>query len=78
MTDGVGRALASKLINHEVLASGQGFLAAAIGVSSLLAGLICGKNWAFWGSTAAFVYGASMMLLGLLTFIRLNRFKSEL
>jgi len=78
MTDGVGRALASKLINHEVLASGQGFLAAAIGVSSLLAGLIGGTIWTFWGSTAAFVYGASMMLLGLLTFIRLNRFKSEL
>ena len=51
MTDGVGRALASKLINHEVLASGQGFLAAAIGVSSLLAGLIGGTIWTFWGSS---------------------------
>lgn len=78
MTDGVGRALASKLVNQEILASGQGFLAAAIGISSLLAGLIGGTIWTFWGSTAAFMYGAVMMVLGLLTFVRLNGRRSEL
>lgn len=78
MTDGIGRALASKLVGHEILASGQGFLAAAIGISSLLAGLIGGTIWTFWGPTMAFIYGASMMTLGLLTFIRLNGHKSGL
>lgn len=72
MTDGVERALASKLVASEVLASGQGFLAAAVGLSSLLAGLIGGAIWSLWGPTTAFIYGAVMMTIGLITFIRLN------
>lgn len=71
MTDGVGRALASKLVPPEKLATGQGFLNAAIGISSLLAGLIGGYIWTVSGPTQAFFYGVALMILGLLTFIRL-------
>ena len=72
MTDGVERALASKLVSQDILASGQGFLSASVGLSSLLAGLIGGLIWTSWGSSAAFLYGAIMMFFGLINFIRLN------
>jgi len=47
MTDGVERALASKLVAREKLAAGQGFLNAAIGISTLLSSLIGGGIWTF-------------------------------
>lgn len=72
MTDGLQRAFASKLVSHEVLASGQGFLGAAVGLSSLLAGLVGGGIWTLWGANWAFTYGAIMMSIGLVTFINLN------
>ena len=72
MTEGVEKAFASKLLASEVMASGQGFLGAAIGISSLLAGLVGGTIWTFLGVTSAFVYGAAMMAIGLLIFIQLN------
>ncbi|MEK7478610.1 MAG: MFS transporter, partial [Patescibacteria group bacterium] len=55
MTDGVERALASKLVVHEKLAAGQGFLNAAVGISSLLSSLIGGGIWTIFGSGPAFV-----------------------
>ena len=73
MTDGVERALASKLVMHEELASGQGFLNAAVGISSLLAGVIGGIIWTFYGPVSAFVYGIAMMGVGLLAFILYNK-----
>ncbi|MDP3999529.1 MAG: MFS transporter [bacterium] len=78
MTDGVQRALASKLVPDNRLAAGQGFLNAAIGFSSLLAGVIGGGIWTVWGSDAAFLYGLVMMIIGLLTFIGLNSHGKEL
>jgi MFS family permease len=72
MTDGIGRALTSKLEPNQ-LASAQGFLAAAIGISSLLAGVIGGAIWTFVGAKIAFVYGASLMLIGLLVFLGIGR-----
>jgi len=72
MTDGVMRALVSKLVPADKLATGQGFLNAAVGVSSLLAGIIGGTIWTYVSPTAAFVYGIILMIVGLLTFIRLN------
>ncbi|MDO8429775.1 MAG: MFS transporter [bacterium] len=73
MTDGVERALASRLVPANKLATGQGFLNAAVGFSSLLAGVIGGSIWTIVGSNMALIYGAVMMLMGLLTFIHLNR-----
>src|SRR3989344_1758082 len=73
MTDGVERSFASKLVARGKLATGQGFLNSAVGISSLLAGLIGGGIWTWFGSNSALWYGAAMMLIGLLTFIHLNR-----
>ena len=78
MTDGVERAFASKLVAPGKLATGQGFLNSAVGISSLLAGLIGGGIWTWFGSNSALWYGAAMMLIGLLTFIHLNRRRTEL
>jgi len=77
MTDGVERALASKLVVHEKLAAGQGFLNAAIGISTLLSSLIGGGIWTVFGSAPAFVYGIFMMIIGLFSFIALNKNKKE-
>ncbi len=72
MTDGVERAFASKLVPANKLATGQGFLNSAVGISSLLAGIIGGTIWTEFGSRQALIYGAIMMFIGLLTFIHLN------
>lgn len=72
MTDGVGRALASKLADGDKLATGQGFLNASVGISSLIAGVAGGGIWTFYGPTAAFIYGIIMMGVGLLGFIMYN------
>ena len=69
MTDGVERALASKLVTQTQTASGQGFVSAATGFSSLLAGVIGGYLWTLYGSKIAFSYGAILMIIGLLAFV---------
>lgn len=78
MTDGVERALASKLAPFERLASSQGYLNASVGISSLLAGIIGGSIWTYWGSSMAMLYGIIMMIFGLLTFMYLNGFRKEM
>ncbi len=77
MTDGVGRAFASKLVSPSQLAQGQGFLQAAIGVSALLGGVTGGAIWTYYGAAAAFYYGIVMMTVGLIMFIRLNGFTNQ-
>lgn len=72
LTDGVQRALAAKLVSDDSLASGQGYLNAAVGISSLMAGLIGGILWTRFGSSPALLYGAFMMTVGLVIFIHLN------
>ncbi len=72
MTDGVQRALAAKLVPDNKLASGQGYLNAAVGISSLASGLMGGIIWTKFGSQLALLYGASMMTIGLALFIHLN------
>src|SRR3989338_3191867 len=73
MTEGVQKALASKLASGEKLATGQGFLNAAVGISSLLSGIVGGLIWTLFGSALAFVYGIVLMSLGLLTFLIYNK-----
>lgn len=73
MTDGIERALASRLVPADKLATGQGFLNSAVGISSLIAGLAGGVIWTKFGSDSALVYGMIMMTMGLLTFFYLNR-----
>lgn len=74
MTDGIERAKTSRLVDREVLAQGEGFLGAAVGVSSLLAGVIGGSIWTWVGESAAFNYGATMMAIGLILFVYWNGF----
>ncbi|MDD5099217.1 MAG: MFS transporter, partial [Candidatus Colwellbacteria bacterium] len=71
-TDGIARAFASKLVCPELLATGQGFLHAAIGISSLLAGIFGGLLWTSFGSAFAFIYGAGLSLIGLIFFLSLS------
>jgi MFS family permease len=71
-TDGIGRSLTAKLVDPELLATGQGFLQTAIGFSSLLAGVIGGLLWTKFGAFWAFAYGATFAALGLLIFIAIN------
>ncbi len=78
MTDGVERAFASKLVPLHKLAEGQGFLNAAIGISTLLSSLIGGGIWTVYGSTPAFYYGVIMMIIGLFSFIVLSNNKKTL
>jgi len=73
MTDGIERAFASRLVSADKLATGQGFLNSAVGISSLVAGLIGGIIWTKYGSSLALIYGAAMMTIGLLTFFHLNK-----
>jgi len=76
-TDGIERALTSKLVCPELLATGQGFLHAAIGISSLLAGLIGGILWTQFGSAFAFIYGAGFSMIGLIFFVSLTLLKPK-
>jgi len=71
-TDGIERALAAKLINEDLLATGEGLLNAAVGISSLFAGFIGGGLWMEYGSKAAFIYGASISTMGLLIFLLIS------
>ncbi|MBI2406451.1 MAG: MFS transporter [Candidatus Harrisonbacteria bacterium] len=77
MTDGVGRALTTKLVLPTQLATGQGFLQTAVGLSALLGGLIGGAIWTYASASAAFTYGAALMTVGLIVFVRLNGFRSN-
>ncbi len=68
-TDGIERALASKLVKRESLAMGQGFLHASIGLSSLFAGVIGGLLWTKLGGAYAFLYAMITALAGLTVFL---------
>jgi MFS family permease len=72
-TDGIGRALAAKLIDPQLLATGQGFLNAATGLSALLAGVVGGALWNFLNSQAAFIYAAAASFVGLIFFLKLTQ-----
>lgn len=72
-TDGIERALAAKLLEPPLLATGQGLLQASLGVSALLAGVLGGGLWNLVSSQAAFIYAASMSFIGLVMFIILTR-----
>jgi MFS family permease len=72
-TDGVSRALAAKLIEPDLIATGQGLLNAANGFSALIAGLIGGSLWNFVSAEAAFGYAAFMSFIGLILFVVLTK-----
>lgn len=71
-TDGIERSLAAKLISHEMLATGQGLLNAAVGFSSLLAGVIGGLLWTVFSAQIAFLYGICLASAGLIMFLYIS------
>ena len=75
-TDGVQRALASRLIDPKLLATGEGVLQAAIGISSLLSAILGGLLWEYYGYSMAFTYWGAMSALGfaLFAYISFNGF----
>jgi MFS family permease len=60
----VGKALATDLAPEALRASGLGLYAAALGLSSLLAGVVGGQLWDRVGPSATFLYGAACAVLG--------------
>lgn len=71
-TDGIERALASKLIEHKFLATGEGVLQAAIGLSSLLSAVIGGLLWDRFGYMGAFVYWGIASTVGFALFVYIS------
>lgn len=71
-TDGIERALASKLVDRHLLATGEGILQAAIGTSSLISAVVGGLIWDKLGHSYAFAYWGIASLIGLLTFILIS------
>jgi len=71
-TDGIERAMTAHLINPQYIATGEGLLNAAVGVSSLLAGLIGGLIWTISGPTYALYYAAALSAVGAIIFIVFN------
>jgi MFS family permease len=77
MTDGVQRAFGSSLLEPSLLASGHGFLQGAVGISSLIGGTVGGIIWTQFGPIQAFIYGASMMVVGLIFFVFVDAKKAS-
>ena len=79
-TDGIERALASKLIDPALLATGEGTLQAAIGISSLLSAIIGGLLWDNYGYSWAFTYWGIASIVGFLVFciVSMNERKTEI
>ncbi len=67
-TDGIERALASKLIDPKLLATGEGILQAAVGISSFLSAVIGGLLWDGHGYSWAFAYWGIASIAGFLVF----------
>jgi MFS family permease len=71
-TDGIERATTARLVNPQYLATGEGLLEAAVGISSLLSGLVGGLIWTIYGPAYALYYAAALSFLGALIFVVIN------
>ncbi len=71
-TDGIERAMTARLVNPQYLATGEGLLNAAVGISSLLSGLIGGLIWTINGPAAALYYAAALSAIGAIIFVAFN------
>ncbi|HEY4496988.1 MAG TPA: MFS transporter [Candidatus Paceibacterota bacterium] len=72
-TDGIQRALAAKLMGHELLGAGEGILQASIGLSSLFAGTVGGLLWFSFGHAVALSYVVAVSASGLVMLLLINR-----
>lgn len=69
LTDGIIRALGAKLVGDERRGGAQGVLAAALGIASLVAGVVGGAFWTSFGFAVALWYGIAAMSAGTVLFI---------
>lgn len=68
LTDGSQRSFASQISSDEFRGSALGFLDAAVGVGSLIAGIIGGYLWQTYGSATAFLASGILIVVGLILF----------
>jgi MFS family permease len=73
MTDGVGKAYVSVLVDEDHRATALGVYHTIIGLSGFLASLAAGMLWTSFGPQAAFYYGAGAAALAALLFLMLVR-----
>jgi MFS family permease len=73
LTEGVGKAFVSDLVNEEFYGTAFGFYHLAVGISAFPSSVIFGLIWQKFGPLTAFIYGAILAGLAsilLLTFVR--------
>ncbi len=75
LTDGVGKAYASKLVQEELRATGMGVYHMSTGLASFAASTIAGLLWQILGFRATFIYGAAAALLAVTMFLFLVKGK---
>lgn len=73
----VGKAMAADFVSKELRASGIGWYATTIGLSSLIASIVAGQLWDHVSHSSVFIYGSVFGLLGLVAFILLIPNKSK-
>lgn len=71
-TDGIERAMTARLVNPDYLATAEGLLNAAVGISSFLAGLVGGFIWTASGPAYALYYASALSAVGAIIFIVFN------
>jgi MFS family permease len=69
LTDGVGKAYASKLVQEEFRATGLGVYSMVNGLANLVASVAAGLLWQRFGAPATFLYGAAMAVLAVGLFV---------
>lgn len=75
MTEGVGRALVSDMVQCEYRGTAFGLYNGVTGIMTFFASLIAGLLWAHIGASAPFFYGAIMAILSCVAFLILIRKK---
>lgn len=74
----VGKALATDFIPHHLRASGIGWYATTVGISSLAASLVTGQLWTIFNPSIAFLYCSFFAAIGILVMIFLIPRKSAI
>jgi MFS family permease len=75
LTDGVGKAYASRLVQEELRATGMGVYHMSTGLASFVASTIAGLLWQTLGFRSTFIFGAAAALLAAIMFVFLVKGK---
>jgi MFS family permease len=69
----VGRALACDIAPEQLHASAIGWFSATVGLCQLIASLLAGLLWDYFGHASAFIFGATSALAGIIAIVLLLR-----